>query len=267
MTTPSKAKTTDVQKAPQVKTGTTLGALIARNSRAIQSVLPKHMDSNRMSRIALIEAKKNPVLMQCDPLTMIGSLIAASQLGLEPGVAGMGYLIPRKNKGKWEVQFMPGYRGLMEMARRSGKVGVLTADVVREKDSFSYQKGTSPFLNHIPSEGDRGKVTHVYAVGELIGGNAWQFEIMTLAQVEAIRSDHAAMKNGGPWATHWDEMAKKTVLRKLCKYLPMSIDIQRAVSMDEQLDAGISQGNQTEIPLDFDFDAPGEDMDVTPPTQ
>ena len=179
--------------------------------------------------------------------------ITATQLGLEPGVAGMGELIPFKTKQGWVCQFMPGYKGLMDLARRSGQVGAINAECVHENDRFSYSLGTNPHIEHVPAGGDRGKVTHVYAAAHLVATNEWQFKVLTREDVEMVRKGSRS-GNVGPWQSHWDEMAKKTAIRALCKLLPASIEVQKAVALDEMADAGVSQQNDSELPLDLNMD-------------
>lgn len=232
----------------------TVAQLIVKNQRSIESVLPKHLDAKRMSRIALVQARQNPGLLRADPLSFIGALIQASQLGLEPGVAGMGALVTFGN----EVAFIPGYRGLMDLARRSGQVGSITADVVREGDTFVYHKGTNPDIQHVPVA-TRGEITHVYAVAHLLC-NDWQFEVMSKADVDEVKAKARGSKSG-PWVDHYAEMAKKTAIRRLCKYLPVSVEVQRAVSLDEMHDANISQNNAAMLPEDFIGDL-ADDMEI-----
>ncbi len=125
-----------------------------------------------------------------------------------------------------------GYRGMIDLARRSGQIASLSARVVREGDEFSFEFGLDEKLIHRPGENEDAPVTHVYAVARLKDGGT-QFEVMTRKQIELVRSLSKA-GNNGPWVTHWEEMAKKTAIRRLFKYLPVSIEIQRAVSMDEK---------------------------------
>ncbi|EBG1618414.1 recombination protein RecT, partial [Salmonella enterica] len=167
----------------------------------------------------------------------VSAIVQCSQLGLEPGGAlGHAYLLPFGNKneksGKKNVQLIIGYRGMIDLARRSGQIASLSARVVREGDDFSFEFGLEEKLVHRPGENEDAPVTHVYAVARLKDGGT-QFEVMTRKQIELVRAQSKA-GNNGPWVTHWEEMAKKTAIRRLFKYLPVSIEIQRAVSMDEK---------------------------------
>ena len=208
--------------------------------------LPKHMTSDRLARIALTEIRKVPTLAKCDQTSFLGAIMQCAQLGLEPGGAlGHAYLLPFENrkKGITEVQFIVGYRGMIDLARRSGQIVSLTARTVHENDEFSYQYGLNEDLKHVPATGDRGALLYVYAVAKLKDGGV-QFEVMSRSDIDKVRAQSKA-GNYGPWQTHYDEMAKKTVIRRLFKYLPVSIELATAVTMDEKADAGVDQDNSS----------------------
>ncbi len=240
--------------------------------------LPKHMTADRLARIALTELRKVPKLAQCDQRSFLGAIMQVAALGLEPGGAlGHAYLIPFDKRGKlangeWgvvgtEVQLIIGYRGMIDLARRSGQIVSLSARIVYANDKFSYAYGMDEKLEHVPHEGaDPGEMTHVYAVAKLVGGGV-QFEVMSRARVERTRDDSqgykAAVANAkkykkevdSPWENHFDEMSKKTVIRQLFKYLPVSIEIQRAVGLDEQADAGVPQQNAMVIDGEYSIES------------
>lgn len=207
---------------------------------SIEAVLPKHLTAERMTRIALSELRLNPKLTQCNPLSFISAIVQASQLGLEPGVLGKCYLIPYGQN----VQFIVGYRGMLELARRSGEIQSVLAAEVCENDVFSYEMGLKPNIVHKPAMGDRGKPIAFYSVAQFKDGGH-QFEVMSTKEIEDVRKSSKAA-NSGPWMTHYNEMAKKTVLRRLFKWLPVSIELQTAVALDEQADLGL-QNNQSLI--------------------
>ena len=213
----------------------------------IEAALPKHLTADRMARIVTTEVRKIPKLLECNPKSLFGAVIQASQLGLEPGSAlGHCYLIPFKK----DVNLIIGYRGMLDLARRSGNIISIEARAVYSNDKFSYSFGLTPDLKHTPiQEGDKGVITHVYAVARLKDGGL-QWDVMTKAEVDGIRAQSKA-GSSGPWKTHYDEMAKKTIIRRLFKYLPVSIEVQQAVGLDEQADAGVSQQNDTVIEGEF----------------
>lgn len=215
--------------------------------------LPKHMTADRLARIALTEVRKVPALGRCDQASFLGAIMQCAQLGLEPGGAlGHAYLLPFENrkKGITEVQFIVGYRGMIDLARRSGQILSLEARAVYETDYFKVSLGLNPDLQHEPNwdAADRGQLRFVYAVAKLKDGGT-QFEVMSRAEVERVRSQSKAGQSG-PWVSHFEEMAKKTVIRRLFKYLPVSIELATAVGLDEQAEAGLPQDN----PLTIDQD-------------
>lgn len=242
-------QTTVVQAAKQP---TTLLGVVRSPSFQKQMALamPKSMTPDRLTRIVMTECRKTPALMKCAPESFYGAVLQCAALGLEPGSAlGHCYLLPFGNgkdkSGRPNAQLIIGYRGMIDLARRSGQIVSLQAWTVHAQDTFNYQLGLNPDIEHVPaSVADRGPVTHVYAVAKLKGGGV-QFEVMSRAEIENVRSTSKA-GNSGPWASHWDEMAKKTVIRRLFKYLPVSIEAVRAVEIDEKTDRG-------EATTDHDF--------------
>lgn len=232
----------------------TLAALLADKKTKAQMALalPKHMTADRLARIATTEIRKIPKLASSDQRSFLGAIMQCAQLGLEPGSAiGHAYLIPfdkrEKVNGRWttvstETQLIIGYRGMIDLSRRSGQILSISARTVHENDKFSYAYGLEEKLEHIPCEnGDRGAMTHVYAIARLKNGGV-QFEVMSRDDIEKVQAISKA-GDKGPWVDYFDEMAKKTVIRRLFKYLPVSTELQKAVILDEKAEAGISQDN------------------------
>ena len=215
--------------------------------KQVALALPKSMTAERMLRVILSECNKAPALFDCSRESFLGAILQCSALGLEPGSAlGHCYLIPY---GK-TCQLIIGYRGMIDLARRSGQIVSLQAWTVHEKDTFNYQLGLDPDIQHIPAaSADRGNVTYVYAVARLKGGGV-QFEVMSRAEIEKVRKASKA-GNSGPWSNHWEEMAKKTVIRRLFKYLPVSIEAVRAVEIDEKTDRGEATTEQDFLDAEF----------------
>lgn len=196
--------------------------------------VPKHLNADRMARIAATELRKNKALLNTEPTSFLGSVMQAAQLGLEPGSAlGQAYLVPYGN----QCQLIIGYKGMIDLARRSGQVLSLNAYAVREGDDFNFQLGLKPDIHHVPSlEADRIKkpITYVYAVATLKGGG-YQFEVMSRAEIEAVK---AKAKSKNIWNSYPEEMAKKTVIRRLFKYLPVSIEALEITNADAKREAG-----------------------------
>jgi recombination protein RecT len=223
-------------------------ALLNASKDAIASRLPRHLTADRMLKVALTSINKTPKLLECSRESLMMSIMQAAELGLEPGGAlGEGYLIPYNckvkdadGKERWQqqCQFIPGYRGLIALARRSGQIVSLEAHVVHTKDTFACQLGLNPSLEHTPAweETDPGALRFVYAVAKLKDGGT-QFEVMSKVQVEAIRGRSKA-GTFGPWVTDYEEMARKTVVRRLFKYLPVSVEMAQALEVQASAEAG-----------------------------
>lgn len=206
----------------------TLAHKIEQMKPEIARALPKHLNPDRVARIAVTVMRRTPKLAECTPESFLGALMTCAQLGLEPGPLGHAYLVPYGN----EVTFIAGYRGLVDLARRSGQVQSVSARVVRAGDAFGYEFGLDPKLEHRPNDDQEQPVTHVYAVIRYKDGG-YDFDVMTRAEVDNVRKRSKA-SSSGPWVTDYPEMAKKTVLRRLLKTAPMSIEFQQAVPNDEQ---------------------------------
>lgn len=206
----------------------------------IARALPRHLNADTMTRIALTCFRMNTKLAECEPASVFACVIQASQLGLRPGLMGECYLIPYK--GKCTLQL--GYQGLLDLVRRSGLVDSISAHLVREADLFDVQWGTEPGIVHKPFlDGDAGAVRLVYAVARLKGGGT-HAELMTLHDIERIKNRSQNVQNAAkwgnktPWDTDWDEMARKTVLRRICKYLPKSPELATALALDDTAHRG-----------------------------
>lgn len=225
--------------------------------------MPRHMTADRLMRIALTEVRKVPALGKCNVQSFMGAIMQCAQLGIEPGAAlGHAYLLPfgngKASDGLANCQLIIGYRGMIDLARRSGQIISLNARSVHANDTFSYAYGLDETLEHIPATGDRGDLTHVYAVAKLKGGGI-QFEVMSKADVLKVKASSKA-GNNGPWVSHFDEMAKKTVIRRLFKYLPVSIEMTQAVVLDEKADAGIDQDNASALTGEYAYIQDGDDQ-------
>ena len=163
----SKGLSTVKDKAANVR------GLIERCRGQIAMALPKHMTPERMMRVCNTAIQKTPALLDCEPRSLMGAIIQSSQLGLEPdGVLGHAYLIPFNNRktGRIECQFIAGYKGLIELSRRSGQISTVYAHAVHANDEFRYTLGLDPTLIHKPTSGEPGDLIAVYAVCHLRDG-------------------------------------------------------------------------------------------------
>src|SRR5690554_2510194 len=228
---------------------------------AMQEALPKHMDVDRLMRLTMTTIRTTPELRKADVGSLLGGVMQAAQLGLEPGLLGQCYLLPFKNnkKGITEVQFIIGYKGMIDLARRSGHIESIYAHAVYEKDEFEYELGLEPKLKHKPSmEADRGEFIGAYAVAHFKDGG-YQFEFMPKSEIEKRKArSKSANSSYSPWKTDYEEMAKKTVIRHMWKYLPISVEIQEAVSYDE----GTAKSIKDVTPDDDIFLNPPEPIEV-----
>jgi len=242
-----------------------VAALLASPSMQaqIKAALPRHMTPERLARIVTTEIRKVPKLAECTPVSFFGAVIQCAQLGLEPGNAlGHAYLLPYGR----DVQLIIGYRGMIDLARRSGQIVSIDARAVYEGDKFECRLGLDPHIEHEPdwsnpnrTMGD--KLQFVYAVAKLKDGGI-QFDVMSRAEIEGIRARSKA-GNGGPWKTDYQAMALKTVVRRLFKFLPVSIEMQTAVGLDERAEMGVTQDNGAVIDGQFtqvDDDPPPTDQ-------
>jgi recombination protein RecT len=242
----------------------------------LAAVLPRHVSADRMLKIALGALRTTPKLMNCTIESLMGAVVQCSQLGLEPNTPlGHAYLIPfdknKKEGNQWvydktEVQIVIGYKGLIDLARRSGQVVSIAAHEVCEKDEFEYSYGLDETLTHKPALGDRGNIIAFYAVAKLVGGGH-AFEVMSHQQVIDIRDESQGWKmavrnkktDSNPWGGHFAEMGRKTALRRLFKYLPVSIEVAQASALDELGSRGHSQA--LDNVLDGDYVTPTAEPD------
>lgn len=210
----------------------------------IRKALPTVLTPDRFTRMVLSALSTNPKLSACTPTSFLGAMMQAAQLGVEPNTPlGQAYLIPYKNHGVDEVQFQLGYRGMIDLAYRSGEVSTIQAHTVYSKDSFSYELGLEPSLKHIPARTDRGSPTHYYAVIKMKDGG-YSFAVMSIEDIKAHQKRYSKA-SFGPWQSNFDEMAKKTVLKKALKYAPLKSEFVRGISADETIKTEVSEDMYT----------------------
>lgn len=209
---------------------------------SLKGIASKYMDAERLVRIALVARAKTPLLMKCSKESILTSLMQAAEMGLEPNTPLQhAALVPRRNRrtGMYEAQFMAMYRGLIELGRRNGVLRTARAVPIYTCDEYNITEGLTHTIEHKPKFdhadfGDPGKVIMVYAVAQLVGGDT-EWTYMTAMQIRRIQNRSPAGKDG-PWVTDWEEMAKKTVLRRLFKLLPMSTALAKAMEHEEKVD-------------------------------
>ena len=198
----------------------------------------------------------NPKLGSCTPASFLGAMMNAAQLGLEPNTPlGQAYILPYMNKGTLEAQFQIGYKGLIDLAYRSGEVELIQAHIVYENDDFECEYGINAKLSHKPAAKDRGEPIKVYALFKTKSGG-YGFEVMSMDDVRAHTAKYSKAYNSSfsPWKTNFEEMAKKTVLKQVLKYAPLKSDFVKAVVQDETIKASISE-DMYEVQDNTVFDA------------
>lgn len=228
-------------------------SLVKEMETQIAKALPKTITPERFTRIALTALSTTPALNNCTQQSFLGALMSAAQLGLEPNTPlGQAYLIPYYNNKKktYECQFQIGYKGLLDLAYRSGEVTTIQAHTVYKNDKFEYELGMNPVLKHIPAMTDRGEPIYFYAIFKLKNGGE-SFTVCSLEDVKAHAKRYSKSYESGPWQTNFEEMAKKTVLKKLLKYAPIRSDfITEATAHDENVNLYSEAENEVIIDLD-----------------
>ncbi len=226
-------------------------AMLDKFKGEIARALPKHINPDRMTRIALTAFRMNPRLAECDPRSVFAAIVQSSQLGLEVGLMGEAHLVPFKN----ECQLIPGYTGLIKLARQSGFVQDIYAHEVRKNDTFNLNLGMDRSLEHRPMTGmcgfpatdeERGPIAGFYAVAVFKDGSR-TFVAMGVAEVERIRDNSRGYqaakrsKKESVWDSDFVAMGLKTAIRRLCKFLPKSPELATALSLDSVLEQGKDQ--------------------------
>lgn len=242
----------------------TMQAYIKAMEPAIKKALPSVITPERFTRMVLSALSSTPKLAECSPQSFLAAMMTAAQLGVEPNTAlGQAYLLPYRNHGQMECQFQLGYKGLIDLAYRSGEVSVIQAHTVYENDVFEYELGMDPKLRHVPAKADRGEAVAYYAMFKTKDGG-YGFEVMSVDDVQrhAQRYSKSYGNGSSPWRSNFDEMAKKTVLKRALKYAPLKSDFVRGVAQDETIKAELSD-EMYAVPDETVFEVEGEEIGST----
>ena len=227
-----------------------------------QNALPKVITPERFTRIALTALTNTPELKKCSATSLVGGLMQAAQLGLEPNTPlGQAYLIPYKNKGVLECQFQVGYKGMLDLAYRSESIKTVQAYIVYQNDKFEYELGLDPKIKHIPARENRGEAIYVYAIFKTDNGG-YGFEVMSIDDVKKHGQKYSKSFNSqySPWTTNFEEMAKKTVIKKVLKYAPLKTEFATAIAVDE---GTIKASNNNDVPLQVEYTVGDEEQENT----
>lgn len=269
----------------------TLRGMFKTMEKQLAAALPRFITPERMIRVASTTVQRVPKLLECHPVTIIGAVMQAAQLGLEPdNITGQAYLVPFWNSKlrRMECSLIPGYRGLMNLARRSKQIAAFDARVVKQGDLFDFEFGSRQFLKHKPALGMANKdgkfvlevkeeppTVAAYMIAFYAGARTsdsiapFQFHVMMRPDLEKGKQfTKSRDKQGditGPWLEHPDAMFTKTVIRRGAKLLPFSIELDTAVGLEERAIAGRTQnlgvlGSEV-LGVDFDAtdDEPGDE--------
>ena len=240
----------------------TMQQYIKQMEGEIKKALPSVITPERFTRITLSALSTNPKLATTTPQSFLGAMMTAAQLGLEPNTPlGQAYLIPFRDHGVLECQFQLGYKGLIDLAYRSGDVSTIQAHTVYANDVFEYELGLEPKLRHVPAKSDRGDPVFFYAVFRTKDGG-YGFDVMSLEDVRAHAKKHSKAYSNGPWQTNFEEMAKKTVLKRVLKYAPLKTDFVRGLLADETIKTERSE-DMFSVPDETVIEADGYEVDET----
>ncbi len=230
-------------------------------TRGIKAVAGKYLTADRITKMMLLAANRQPKLFNCTPRSFLDSCMKSAELGLDfGGATGQAYLVPfrngplskKHNRTVLDCTFIPGYQGLIELCYRGGSATYVDAQIVYQKDRFTYNLGSEPRIVFEPNldEEDRGDVKCAFAAIRLKDSPYPKLEIMTKKQLLAIK-ERSKAKDSGPWQTDEPEMMRKTVLRRALKYIPKTPEIEQALEADNQLyDIGLPTNNEVGLGVD-----------------
>ncbi|PKP62225.1 recombinase RecT [Candidatus Atribacteria bacterium HGW-Atribacteria-1] len=237
---------------------TTLEGWLKKMRPELAKALPKHVNPDRILRIAVTAIRVAPKLRTCEPMSFLAAIMQSAQLGLEPNTPlGEAYLIPYNSKTGLKCQFQIGYRGIITLAQNTGQYRSIYAHPVYKNDKFSFQLGLHKDLVHIPADEPEGEPIYYYAVYHLLNGG-FDFSVWSRKKVELHRDKYSksAKFTDSSWQTDFIAMALKTVVKSVLNYAPKSIELAKQLAMDETIKTGIAP-DMSEVPQ--------EEFDITPP--
>jgi recombination protein RecT len=240
------------------KATSTLGDQIRQMEKAYQLAMPKGTEAAQLIRDALTALRTTRNLDRCEPASVLGALMTCAQLGLRPGVLGHAWLIPfwDRKSGGHKAQLVIGYQGLVDLAYRSGHVASVIARTAYENDVFEVDYGVADTIIHKPNmDGSRGRAIAYYAIVKYHGGG-YAFWVMSDQEMRSYRDQHATAKTKegkvfGPWVDHYEGMAHKTVLRRLAKFMPKSVELANAIAADESIRVDLNPNTEAAEAAEF----------------
>lgn len=230
---------------------TSVGEVMKATAHQMMAALPKHVTPDRMMRVALNAIRKNPKLLDCSAASLFGAITEAATYGWEiGGILGHAYLVPYAD----ECVLIPGYKGLVDLCRRSGHISTISLEVVHAGDEFHYSLGDDPHIKHQPNDRDPKRdskpITHVYAVVRLRDGGV-QRSVWSKEKIDAHKEQYSQAwrraekgKKDSFWHTAWPAAAKKTVIRDMIQrgLLPMSPEYREIADRSLNNDDGDMEG-------------------------
>lgn len=244
-------------KLTETSKPTTLEDWLKKMKPELAKALPKHVNPDRILRIALTALRVTPTLRSCEQMSFLAAIMQSAQLGLEPNTPlGEAYLIPYKSKTGLKCQFQIGYRGIIALAQNTGQYRSIYAHEVYKNDKFSFQLGLHKDLIHIPADEPEGEPTYFYAVYHLLNGG-YDFSVWSRKKVERHRDKYSpsAKFEKSAWQDEFIPMSLKTLVKAVLNYAPKSIELAKQLAMDETVKTGIAP-DMSEVPQ--------EEIDITP---
>lgn len=207
----------------------------------LRAITSHYLSPEKVVRLALLASSRQPLLLKCTVPSLLRAILDASQLGLDfgGGVTTRAHIVPfySQKLSAYEAVLIPDYKGLIQIAYQSGQVRFIDAQLVYQEDTYEYELGTSPFVKHRPClSGERGQLLFGYGIVLLTGSNLPKIEIMTDAELEAIHQRSKAASQG-PWVTDPSEMKRKTLIKRILKYIPTNPNVDKALEIDNQEDS------------------------------
>ncbi len=217
----------------------------------LQVASPLGMQGQRLARVVESLIMDKPDLAECVPSTVLSAAMVCATTGLFPGPVGHAAIIPYKNKAQWQAM----YRGMLYLVYQSPKVSSSSCGVVHEQDEFDYDEGSKPFVHFkraLLPEADRGPKLAAFATVNPVTGPPL-VRVMPISEVERIRDQYSkGRREDRPWLQEFDEMAMKTVLKRVAKRSPVSYETNFAITMDDLQEIGKNQPSA--LAPDFDPD-------------
>lgn len=260
-------------EAPKQSLATIAEQAIQRNLPRFQAILPAGWDKDRFHNLVVNAVKREPKLIRCfathdGQMSLLVAAMQCAAIGLEPNTPlKEASLVPRRNKEVDECQLMVEYRGLIKLARRSGEISTIEAEVVYERDHFRHEKGLHPVLEHIPYDGDDdpGPLRYCYCIARFKDGGVQ----MIVLPKRVVYNEHRAKSDSyrsatsrpySPWTQFEASMWRKTAVRAMEPFLPLTAEARAGFDSD---DRRLQIDENAIVPVDDWSDVAPEGLDAT----